>query len=90
MQYWKAYEKAYGEPVSSFGGHAWDALSLLVDALGAVGPNKERIRDHIEFRRGFVGQHGIYNFSPVDHNGLGLDAFIMALVRDGKWTVAER
>jgi branched-chain amino acid transport system substrate-binding protein len=90
MQYWKAYEKAYGEPVSSFGGHAWDALSLLVDALGAVGPNKERIRDHIEFRRGFVGQHGIFNFSPVDHNGLGLDAFIMALVRDGKWTVAER
>lgn len=89
MQYCEAYTKTYGEPVSSFGGHAWDAFSLLVDALRTVGADKSKIRDHIEFRRGFVGQHGIFNFSPVDHNGLGMDSFIMAVVRDGQWLLAE-
>ncbi|MBW1731906.1 MAG: ABC transporter substrate-binding protein [Deltaproteobacteria bacterium] len=89
MAYRKAFRERYGEEISSFGGHAWDAFSLLVDALKTVGPIRPKIREHLEFRRGFVGQHGVFNFSPLDHNGLSIDSFVMVVVKDGKWALAE-
>ena len=78
MQYWEAYEKKYGESLSSFGGHAWDALHLVVEALRSVGPDSAKIRDYLEAKTGFVGQHGVFNFSPRDHNGLTKEAFNMS------------
>ncbi len=89
MQYMNSYAAKYKEPLSSFGGHGWDALYLVVDALKAVGCDKAAIRDHIEKRKGFVGQHGVFNFSPDDHNGLGNDAFSMVVVKDGDWALAD-
>ena len=88
MLYNEAYEKKYHEPVSSFGGHAWDSLNLVIDALRAVGPDPAKIRDYIENRKNFVGQHGVFNFSPTDHNGLTKDAFEMVVVKNGTWALA--
>ncbi len=88
MQYNADYEKRYGEPISSFGGHAWDAFYLLADALKTVGPSKKKIRDYLENKTNFVGQHGVFNFSPVDHNGLTKDAFEMVTVQGGDWALA--
>lgn len=87
--YKNAYMAKYGEPVSSFGGHAWDAFSLVRKALEAVGCDRAKIRDHLEGITGFVGQHGIFNFSPKDHNGLTKEAFQMVVVKDGDWALAD-
>ena len=89
MQYMKDYTAKYNEPLSSFGGHAWDALELVADALKAVGCDKAKIRDYLENTQGFVGQHGVFNFSPDDHIGLDKNAFQMVVVKDGDWTLAE-
>ncbi len=89
MQYNENYENKYGEPISSFGAHAWDAFYLLADALKAVGPSKKKIRDYLEHKTGFIGQHGVFNFSPVDHNGLTKDAFEMVMVERGDWALAR-
>jgi len=86
--YNKAYQEKYSEPVSSFGGHGWDALNLVIDALKAVGPDSAKIRDYIETRTNFIGQHGVFNFSPTDHNGLTKEAFEMVVVKDGDWALA--
>lgn len=88
MAYTQAYEKKYNEPVSSFGGHAWDSLHLAVAALKAVGPDPAKIRDFLENTKGFVGQHGIFNFSPQDHNGLSKDDLEMVVVKNGDWALA--
>jgi branched-chain amino acid transport system substrate-binding protein len=88
MAYNQAYQEKYNEPLSSFGGHAWDSLMLVVEALEAVGPDCAKIRDYIEGRKNFVGQHGIFNFSATDHNGLTKDAFEMVVVKDGDWALA--
>ena len=88
MLYNKAYQEKFNEPLSSFGGHGWDALNLVIDALRAVGPDSAKIRDYIENRTGFVGQHGVFNFSPTDHNGLTKEAFEMVVVKDGDWALA--
>ena len=86
--YNKAYQAKYNEPLSSFGGHGWDALNLVIDALKAVGPDSAKIRDYIETRTNFIGQHGVFNFSPTDHNGLTKEAFEMVVVKDGDWAIA--
>jgi len=89
MGYLRTYTAKYNEPVSSFGGHAWDALSMVAKALKAVGPDKAKIRDYLENLTGFVGQHGIFNFSPKDHNGLTKEAFQMVVVKHGDWALAH-
>lgn len=89
MKYQQDYTAKYNEPLSSFGGHAWDALNLVVKALKAVGCDRAAIRDHIENTKNFVGQHGVFNFSPDDHNGLTKEAFNMIVVKDGDWALAD-
>ncbi len=86
--YNQAFQEKYNEPLSSFGGHAWDALNLVMDAMRAVGPDSAKIRDYIETRKNFVGQHGVFNFSPTDHNGLTKEAFEMVVVKEGDWALA--
>lgn len=89
MAYIRNYEKRYHKPISSFGGHAYDALMLVVHALKAVGPNKAKIRNYIEHTKNYVGMHGIFNFSPTDHNGLTEAAFVMVVVKNGDWAIAK-
>jgi branched-chain amino acid transport system substrate-binding protein len=89
MGYLRAYTAKYNEPVASFGGHAWDGLSMVVGALKAVGPDKGKIRDYLENLKGFVGQHGVFNFSPKDHNGLTKEAFQMVVVKYGDWALTD-
>ena len=84
------YTGKYNESVSTFGGHAWDAMYLAIDALKAVGCDRAKIHDYVEKKKGFVGQHGVFNFSADDHNGLvWQDAFNMIVVKDGNWAMAD-
>ena len=90
MKYHKDYMAKYKEPLSSFGGHAWDALYMVKQALSSVGDDKAKIRDYLENNiKGFVGQHGIFTYSPDDHNGLTKEAFSMVVVKDGDWSLAD-
>jgi branched-chain amino acid transport system substrate-binding protein len=89
--YKKNYESRFKEDVSTFGGHAYDAMKILEQAIKAAGtPDKEKVRSTIENMKGLVGTAGIFNFSPADHNGLDLNAFEMLTVKDGKFTVLEK
>jgi branched-chain amino acid transport system substrate-binding protein len=87
VAYKQAYEGRYKEEVSAFGGYAHDAFQLLARAIREVGPDREKVRAAIEGTKGFVGTAGIFSFSPADHNGLGLDAFEMLTVKDGKFVL---
>ncbi len=88
--YKRTFEEATGQPVSTFGGHAYDALMILVDAVKRAGEAEpSAIRDAIEATQGFVGTAGVVNMTPEDHMGLDLGAFRMLEIRDGGWTLAE-
>ena len=79
------YESKYKETASTFGGHGYDAFIILVAAIKAGGADREKIRTAIENIKNFPGTGGIYNFSATDHGGLGIDAFEMMTVKDGKF-----
>ena len=87
LAYRDAYQKRYGEEVSGFGGYAWDAFQLLVLAIEKVGLDPAKVRSALESTQGFVGQSGVFRFSPADHNGLGMDSFEMLTVKDGKFVL---
>ena len=79
------YETKYKETASTFGGHAYDAFTILEEAIKKGGPDREKIRAAIEKIKNFPGTGGVFNFSATDHNGLGIDAFEMMTVKDGKF-----
>ena len=84
--YAQEYEGRFGQAVSTFGGHAWDAVMLLVQAVrNAHAAEPSAIRDAVERVRGFYGTAGEFNFSPQDHSGLTEEAFAMVRVTQGDW-----
>jgi branched-chain amino acid transport system substrate-binding protein len=90
LKYAGDFEKSYKKGPNTFGGHAWDAFMLMVDAIQKAGPNKAKIRDAIEKTRGFVGISGVFNFSPNEHNGLSKSCFALVTIKGGKWTMATK
>ncbi len=89
--YKKNYESRYKEDVSTFGGHAYDALMIVTEGIKkANAADRDKVRDAIEGLKGLVGTAGIYNFSPEDHTGLSLDAFEMLTVKDGKFAISKK
>jgi branched-chain amino acid transport system substrate-binding protein len=94
LAYKSAYEKAYGAgSVSTFGGHAWDAGTLMANAvpvaLKTAQPGtkefRKALRDAIENTREVAGVHGIFNMSPTDHLGFDQRSRVMVQIVDGKW-----
>ncbi len=88
--YKQGYEARFKEDVSTFGGHAHDALGILVRAVKEAGLDREKVRSAVENMKGYVGTAGVFDFSPADHNGLSIDAFEMLTVKDGKFVVLGR
>jgi branched-chain amino acid transport system substrate-binding protein len=88
VAYKHTYEKATGQPVSTFGGHAYDGFFIVVEAIKRAGSaDPKQIRDEIEKTTGFIGTGGIVNMSPTDHLGLNLSAFRMLEIKNGDWTL---
>ena len=84
--YVKEYERRFNQPVSTFGGHAWDAMMVLAQAIrNAKSAEPAAIRDAMEKVRGFYGTAGEFTFSPDDHSGLTEEAFAMIRITKGDW-----
>ena len=84
--YRDAYTARYKEPISTFGGHAYDGLYIVLEAIErAGGTDKEKVRDEIERTSRFIGADGIFTISPTDHLGLDTASFVMVEVKNGTW-----
>ncbi len=90
LDYIEAYEREFEQPVSAFGGHAWDAFQLVANAIETAGSaDPQAIRDALEQTKGFVGTAGVFTFSPEDHNGLSAEAFEMVEIENGDWVIMQ-
>ncbi|MFN3744984.1 MAG: ABC transporter substrate-binding protein [Hyphomicrobiaceae bacterium] len=90
INYSKAFTAYAKQPVSTFGGHAYDGLNILVEAIKRANSlDGEKIRDEIEKTKGFIGTGGVVNMSPTDHMGLDLSAFRMLEIRNRDWALLQ-
>ncbi len=89
LDYKTKYEAKHGE-ISTFGGHAYDALMIAVKAIEKTkSVDKAKIRDEIEQIKDFPGTAGMFNMSATDHMGLALSSFKMVEVVNGNWKIVE-
>lgn len=90
VAYTQTYQQKTGQPVSTFGGHAYDGLMILVEAARRAGSfDTAKVRGEIENTKNFIGTGGIVNMSPNDHLGLDLSAFRMLEIKAGDWTLVQ-
>ncbi|MGC2519681.1 MAG: ABC transporter substrate-binding protein [Burkholderiales bacterium] len=88
--YKREYEGRFKSEVSTFGGHAYDGLMLVAEAMKKAGTtDKAKVRDALESVRGYMGTAGVVNMSAQDHMGLDLSAFRMLEVRRGDWSLVK-
>jgi branched-chain amino acid transport system substrate-binding protein len=90
VSYTDNYQQKTGQPVSTFGGYAYDGLMVFVEAAKRAGSFEQaKVRDEIEKTKNFIGTGGIVNMSPNDHLGLDLSAFRMLEIKGGDWTLVQ-
>lgn len=87
----EAYSKKYGKDPNWFAANTYDAVGMAVEAIKAVGTDREKIREYLAAinskEKAFSGVTGKTYF---DENGDCLkDAFIKE-IKGGKWIGAEK
>jgi len=88
--YIKEYETKFKQPVSTFGGYAYDAIMLVVQAMkNGKSADPAAIRDALEKIKGYHATTGEFNFSEKDHNGLTEEAFVMVRITKGDWEMLK-
>ena len=59
LNYSRTYQQKTGQAVSTFGGHAYDGLMILIEAMQrAKSADTAKVRDEIERTKGYVGTGG--------------------------------
>jgi branched-chain amino acid transport system substrate-binding protein len=76
-------------PINTHSGYAWDAITIVANAMRKAGTDPKALRAAIENTKGYVGVSGIYNLTPEDHNGLGPDSMVIIQVKNGKFELAK-
>lgn len=95
VNYIADYEAIHGEGTfSTFGGHLYDALSMVVIALEdmdeglSTAEARAYIRDGLENITEFAGTGGVFTMSPQNHLGMAAGSLGMIEIVDGAWTLA--
>jgi branched-chain amino acid transport system substrate-binding protein len=90
VAYSKAFHDKWKADVSTFGGHAYDGLKMMADAMKrANSTDKSKVRDALEATKGYIGTAGKVNMSATDHMGLDASSFRLLEVKNGDWTLVQ-
>jgi branched-chain amino acid transport system substrate-binding protein len=90
VAYSKAFHDKWKTDVSTFGGHAYDGLMMMSDAMKrANSTDKSKVRDALEATKGYIGTAGKVNMSATDHMGLDASSFRLLEVKNGDWTLIQ-
>ncbi|MCC7263891.1 MAG: ABC transporter substrate-binding protein [Candidatus Latescibacteria bacterium] len=85
------FNKRFGREPDTWAALTYDAVTMALDGIRAVGPNRNDLRDwmaaHDSRDKGFKGITGVTYF---DHNGDCLKPAMVALVEGGRFVLAPK
>jgi len=83
----KRWKERYGTPSDQIAGYGYDTIGLISDALKRAKEKVTRssLRDALENTKEFKGTHGIYQFSPTEHDGLKKKDLVFVRIEGGKF-----
>ncbi len=83
----KRLKDRYAVGIDQLAGYGHDTIGLIYDAMkrckGKV--TRSNFRDALENTKGFKGSHGIYNFTPTNHDGLSKKDLVFVRIEGGKF-----
>jgi branched-chain amino acid transport system substrate-binding protein len=83
----KRFRDRYGVGADQLAGYGHDTISLIYDALkrcqGKV--TRATFREALENTKGLKSCHGIYNYSPTDHDGLSKTDMVFVRIEGSKF-----
>ena len=82
--------KSSGSLPLQFHALGWDGINVLAKGLEKGGDDPMKVRDAIESLSGYRGVMGVYNFSPIDHNGHSPSDVTILRVEQGKFVFVNR
>lgn len=89
-QFIEWYTEAWGQAPNTFAGYAFEAVSLVVDAIERAGStDPAAIQEALDSTTGFVGPDGVYNYSATNHDGLTAGDMIIVRIENGTWVLVE-
>jgi branched-chain amino acid transport system substrate-binding protein len=84
------YEFTYGSPPNPFAGYAFEAITILTDAIKRAGStDAAAIQTALDSTTGFAGPDGLYTYTKTNHDGLVASDMIMVKIQGGTWVLAE-
>lgn len=91
IKFLKQYKKqGYKEPPEAYGAFAFTAMSLILDTIEKVGPDRKKVRKALNAVRGDNAADSITGKVDFDDHGQNTIAVITKyVIQDGKWTVWE-
>lgn len=83
----KRWRERYGTPADQIAGYGHDIIGLIEDSIKRTKGKVTRatLRDALEETKGFKGTHGLYSFSPTEHDGLSKKDLVFVRIEGGKF-----
>ncbi|MCX8118797.1 MAG: ABC transporter substrate-binding protein [Desulfobacterota bacterium] len=83
----KRWRERYGTPPDQIAAYGHDTIGLIEEAMKRIKGKVTRasFREAFENTKGFKGTHGIYNFSPTEHDGLSKKDLVFVRIEGGKF-----
>ena len=83
----KLMKERFGVGIDQLAGYGHDTIGLIYDALKRSQGKFTRaaFRDALENTKGLKSCHGIYNYSPNDHDGLSKKDMVFVRIEGGKF-----
>jgi branched-chain amino acid transport system substrate-binding protein len=86
----KLYMDRYKKSATYFAGQSADAVALIAEALKITkSGDTVKVRDALEGIKNFVGNNGVFNMSPKDHQGTRLEDMVNVTIKNGKWQLLQ-
>jgi len=86
----KLYMERFKAPATYYAGQSADGVALIAEGLRiAKSGDPVKVRDAIEGIKNFVGNNGIFNMSPKDHQGTSLEDMVNMTTKNGKWELLQ-
>jgi len=83
-------KQGYKDPPEAYGAFAFTAMSLILDTIEAVGPDRKKVRNALNKVAGSNAADSITGKVSFDKHGQNTIAVITKyVIQDGKWTVWE-
>ncbi len=81
------FVERYGEDPETYAAHAYDGMSMLIEATEQAGLNRAKIRDQLALMETYHGVTGVKEFDPIFTDR---SSAYLAFLEDGEFTFRSR